>query len=200
MAKQQKAAPVPHPWSHGALLAKAQRYAEIMVDHAKDEWRFALWSSLTLELLLRAALARVSPVLLAESRNNWNHLYFALGNTPRVARYVPRSVSIAEVVNRLELILDSFTAELKAFCIKHLETRNEELHTGNGAFDASGTDWHGVRLFFVGGPWGFCERHGKSYLIRRRRGEEGGGGGSLTGGAIPSVYRWAWFRWYSRAS
>ena len=53
---------------------------------------------------------------------------------------------------------------------------------------------------FVGGPGGFCERHGKSYLTRRRRGEEGGGRGSLTGGAIPSAYRWAWFRWYSRAS
>ena len=49
-------------------------------------------------------------------------------------------------------------------------------------------------------PRGFCEQHGKSYLTRRRRGGEGGGGGSLTGGAVPSAYRWAWFRWYSRAS
>ena len=57
-------------------------------------------------------------------------------------------------------------------------------------------DW--VRLFFVDGPGGFCERHGKSYLTRRRRGGEGGGGGSLSGGAIPSAYRRAWFRWYSR--
>ena len=55
-----------------------------------------------------------------------------------------------------------------------------------------------VRLFFVGGPRGRCERHGKSYLTRRRRGGEGGGGGSLTGGAIPSAYRRAWFRCYSR--
>ena len=44
-----------------------------------------------------------------------------------------------------------------------------------------------VRLFFVGHPGGFCERHGKSYLTRRRRGEEGGGGGSVTGGTVPSV-------------
>ena len=33
-----------------------------------------------------------------------------------------------------------------------------------------------VRLFFVGGPRGFCQRHGKSYLTRRRCGGEGGGG------------------------
>ena len=32
-----------------------------------------------------------------------------------------------------------------------------------------------VRLFFVDGPRGFCQRHGKSYLTRRRRGGEGGG-------------------------
>ncbi len=44
-----------------------------------------------------------------------------------------------------------------------------------------------VRLFFVGHPEGFGERHGKSYLTRRRRGEEGGGGGSVTGGTVPSV-------------
>ena len=47
-------------------------------------------------------------------------------------------------------------------------------------------------------PGASCERHGKSYLTCRRRGGEGGGGGLLTGSAIPSAYRWAWFRWYSR--
>ena len=57
-----------------------------------------------------------------------------------------------------------------------------------------------VRLFFVGGPGSFCERHGKSYLTRRRRSGEGGGGGSLTGGAVPVAYRWAWFLSYSCAS
>ena len=43
-----------------------------------------------------------------------------------------------------------------------------------------------VRLFCVDGPEradGFCDQHGKSYLIRRRR---GGGGGGSTGGTIPS--------------
>ena len=44
-----------------------------------------------------------------------------------------------------------------------------------------------MRLFFVGGPRGFCQRHGKSYLTRRRCGGEGGGGGLLTGRAIPSA-------------
>ena len=147
MIKQPTTTPAPHPWSHDALLTKAQRYAEVMVSHPREEWRFAFWSSLTLELLLRAALARVSPVLLADGRD-WNHAYFALGNTPRRTRYVPRSISISEVANRLELILDNFTPELKGFCIKHLEIRNEELHTGSGAFDAAGTGWH-VNFYLV---------------------------------------------------
>ena len=59
-------------------------------------------------------------------------------------------------------------------------------------------DLRWVRLFFVDGPRGFCQRYSKSYLTRRRRGGEGGGGGLLTGRAIPSAYRWAWCRWYSR--
>ena len=77
-----------------------------------------------------------------------------------------------------------------------LRQRGERLERPNAHL-------YGVRLFFVGDrerSMGFCEQHGKTYLIRRRRGEEGGGGGSVTGGAIPSAYRWAWFRSYSLAS
>ena len=94
MAKATKVSAAPHPWSSDALLTKAQRYAERMVEHAKDDWRFALWSSLALELLLRAALARISPALLAE-KNDWNNIYFALGHEPRSRSLYPnRSVPL----------------------------------------------------------------------------------------------------------
>ena len=70
------AAKTPHPWSSDSLFAKAQRYAEEMLSHDRDDWRFAFWSTLTLELLARAALAHVSSALLADSKD-WTHLYFA---------------------------------------------------------------------------------------------------------------------------
>lgn len=55
-------------WKSDALFAKAQRYAEKMLAAPRDDWHFALWSSLTLEFLLRAALADYSPVLLADAK------------------------------------------------------------------------------------------------------------------------------------
>jgi L-asparagine oxygenase len=83
-------------WDSGAMLAKAQRYAEEMQRHAHDDWRFAFWSSLTLELIARSALAKVSPVLLAD-HTNWNNLYYALGNIPNASKFSPKSITIAEV-------------------------------------------------------------------------------------------------------
>jgi hypothetical protein len=140
MAKGPKASAAPHPWSSDALLGKAQRYAELMLEHAKDDWRFALWSSLALEFLLRAALARISRTLLAD-RQDWNNLYFALGHVPRVPKFVAKSIGAVEVATRLEIILTAFTPEMKNFCIRHLTTRNEELHTGAAAFEQLGAGW-----------------------------------------------------------
>jgi hypothetical protein len=87
-------------WDSGAMLAKAQRYAEEMQRHAHDDWRFAFWSSLVLELIARSALANVSPVLLAD-HTNWNNLYHALGHTPNASKFSPKSVAITEVLSRL---------------------------------------------------------------------------------------------------
>ena len=81
--------------------------------------------------------------------------------------------------------------------------RGAKIARRASGFDGRGPYWlawgcGSSSLAAQGGPGGFCDRHGKSYLTRRRRGGEGGGGGLLTGRAIPSAYRWAWCRWYSR--
>jgi hypothetical protein len=121
-------------WDSGAMLAKAQRYAEEMQRHAHDDWRFAFWSSLTLELIARSALAKVSPVLLAD-HTNWNNLYFALGNTPNASKFSPKSITIAEVLSRLGEIIPEFNKELEKSCIVHTGNRNAELHSGDTPFD-----------------------------------------------------------------
>ena len=101
------------------------------------------------------------------------------------------------VLKKLYLPLDSrlSTGDAALSKLKFIVRRSVDLESwvqqGEALLDR-------VRLFFVDGPRGFCQRHGKSYLTRRRRGGEGGGGGLLTGRAIPSAYRWAWCRWYSR--
>ena len=136
--------PLPHPWSADTLFSKAQRYVAEMLGHPRDSWIFGLWSALALELLARSALAKVSPVLLAdisEPRRSWHNLYFALGHSPNTPKYTPRSVVTRDVLERLNSILPEFTNERMDFCAAHISRRNEELHSGDLAFDNLDPVW-----------------------------------------------------------
>lgn len=124
-----------HSWSKDALLAKAQRFAGEMLQYPKDDWRFALWSTLALELLGRAALAKVNPALLAEAKD-WNNLYYSLGFNPTANKFVPKSIDVTTVFSRLREILPTFTTELEGFSVLHMTRRNEELHAGSTPFDS----------------------------------------------------------------
>jgi hypothetical protein len=122
---------VNHPWSADALLAKAQRYAEDMLSHSPEDWQFGLVSTFVLEFLARAALANISPTLLADP-NNSNNFYFALGRTSTAPKFIPRSIDVTMVLTRLrEVIPDEFTPEQHGFAAQHFSRRNEELHTGS---------------------------------------------------------------------
>lgn len=129
-----------HIWSKDAFLAKAQRYAEDMLSHPHDDWRFGLTSTFVLEFVSRAALAAVSPTLLADQKD-WNHLYFALGHTPVEAKFIPKSIDISAVLTRLRAVVPTFTKELEGFALQHVNRRNEELHTGSAPFDGLQTGW-----------------------------------------------------------
>lgn len=121
-------------WDSQALLTKAQRYVEEMLRHIPGEWQYAFWSSLALELIARAALAKISPALLAD-QSTWNNIYYALGHTPTAPKFVPKSIGVAEVINRLGQILPSFDKELENFCVVHTGNRNAELHSADTPFD-----------------------------------------------------------------
>lgn len=123
-------------WSQSQLLAKAQRYAEEMNRYQRDDWRFGLWASFTLEILARAALAHVSPALLAETgRETWDNLYYALGHVPKTARFIPKSVDASVVFARLKEILPDFDNRLTGVAGSQLARRNEDLHSGGTPFD-----------------------------------------------------------------
>jgi hypothetical protein len=107
-----------------------------------DEWEYALWSSFALEFLARAALANVSPALLAETDKSWSSLYHALGFLPVEEKFAPKSIAISEVFKRLAAILPDFTKEHESFGILHTGRRNAELHSGDPAFDGvKGSVW-----------------------------------------------------------
>ena len=66
-------------WERDPLWAKARLFFGRAFDEPRDDPRFGLWCSLGLELLARAALASISPTLLAAPENTHRYLLHALG-------------------------------------------------------------------------------------------------------------------------
>jgi hypothetical protein len=97
-----------------------------------------LWSSLALELLARAALSKFNPALLADV-TSWHNLSYALGYTPKVAKFLPKSIGLADVLIRLDELLPDFDEELRKFCLIHAGGRNAELHSAEMAFEGAST-------------------------------------------------------------
>src|SRR5437879_3731124 len=93
--------PNQHGWSAEALFAKTLLFVGEMERYAPDDWQHRLWASLSLELIARAALANVSPVLLAD-RQNWRNIHHALGYPPTARRFAPLSIKITEVLDMLQ--------------------------------------------------------------------------------------------------
>jgi len=86
----------------------------------------ALWSLVALELLARAALARVHPALIADPQDG-SHLLYAFGyGDPRP----PKSVPAATVFRRCQVVVPLFTEQLTTDAMGLMALRNEELHTG----------------------------------------------------------------------
>lgn len=132
----------PASFDPDALYMKAERYIQQMDALDSDDWEYALWSSLALEFLARAALANVSPALIADTDKNWTSLYYALGFIPTEERFAPKSIAVSDVFKRLTAILPNFAKEHESFGIQHTGRRNAELHSGELAFDGvKGSSW-----------------------------------------------------------
>lgn len=129
-----------HPWSREMLLGKAQRYAQEMLSHSRDDWQFGLDSTFVLEFLARAALSNIGQPLLADAKD-WNNLCFAIGLEPKAAKFIPKSIDSSTVFSRLRERLPAFTSELEGFSAQHMNRRNDELHSGSTPFDGLKTNW-----------------------------------------------------------
>ena len=121
-------------WEANSLFNKAKLYVDEMEEFDTKDWKYGLFSTFVLEFLARATLSHVSPTLLADSKNSWQHIYYALGRQPTINKYIPRSISINEVFDRIGNIFSDFTQENKGFCVQHIDRRNSELHSGALAF------------------------------------------------------------------
>lgn len=122
-----------HIWSAASLFNKARLYAQQMQNYTASDWQIYLWCALSLEFLERAALAHISPVLLANCKK-WENIAYAIGRGKLDRRQVPTSISTGDVIKRLESLVPKFTTEHSNFCMDLAQKRNSELHSGDVAF------------------------------------------------------------------
>ncbi|MBM4019059.1 MAG: hypothetical protein FJ288_12145 [Planctomycetes bacterium] len=120
-------------WERDPLWAKARLFFGRAFSESRDEPAFGLWCSLGLELLARAALASISPTLLAEPDNEHKYLLHALN---RGSERTPRkSISASQVFALCRTLFPGFTDDDLKAALALLNRRNEELHSGGAAFD-----------------------------------------------------------------
>ena len=123
-----------HQWSEETLFCKARLYAEQMEKFSKNDWQFGLWSALGLELLARAALAHISPVLLADPQN-WRNLTHVLGKSPTSQKFSPKTLSTGEllidwqnwfllsVVNYVVSVRNTLTGETRNYTLANFRSK-----------------------------------------------------------------------------
>ena len=125
----------PDIWLEDALLRKARVYVERASSVEAGTGLEALWSLVALEFLARAAVARIHPALLADPQDGV-HLLYAFGyGEPRP----PKSVPIATVFRRCQIVVPLFTEQLREDGIGLMNLRNEELHSGGLVLETLGS-------------------------------------------------------------
>lgn len=115
-----------------ALYAKSQVYIRrgLRAQAASDTEEYQLWASLALELLGKAALARVHPVLVADP-THFPSLFSACGR--QISADV-KTITAKTLFERLSHVDKAFDSRHQKFCEQIAIRRNAELHSGESPF------------------------------------------------------------------
>lgn len=127
------------PYDHEALWLKAKMFINRAMDEdgSRSFDEQAMWAALSLELLAKAALAHVSPLLVAEPAVDGKNVLIALGVIKGEARFT--TVQATTVFKRCHLAFKPFSLEEAG---KISEARNEYLHgSGVGFLVANPQKW-----------------------------------------------------------
>jgi hypothetical protein len=111
-----------------ALWAKSRVFIDRALrarDH-QEELEFPLWSAMALELIGKAALARISPALVADP-NDFGSLFFACGGAEPADK---KSIQAKTVFLRLMHAVPNFDEQMRKQCTTIASRRNAELHSG----------------------------------------------------------------------
>ena len=119
-------------WSKDALFSKAKLYFAKADTEDKDSVFFGIYCALGMELVARAALANISPALLADPTSDQKNLLYSLGL--RDANGKPKSIMTNKVIILCGELIPDFNTDLQGVVSQMTERRNEDFHTGGGGF------------------------------------------------------------------
>jgi hypothetical protein len=115
-----------------ALYAKSKVYIKrgFRAQQASDSDEYQLWASLSMELLGKAALAKVHPALVVDPTHA-HSLFAACGRqlSPDI-----KTITAKTVFDRLGHIDKTFDSRHQKFCEQIALRRNAELHSGESPF------------------------------------------------------------------
>jgi hypothetical protein len=120
------------PYDHDALWLKAKLFLKHAMDREEPRTfeERALWASLALELLAKAALSRLSPLLIATPQEDGTNLLIAAGAIAGDARF--RSIPAHTLFGRCHKAFKPFN-DREALQIA--QARNEYLHGAGVGFE-----------------------------------------------------------------
>ena len=125
-----------------ALEAKARLYVDRGLEYSRQSSQFAFWCHLAVEPMVRAAVAHIDPVLLADGRSGNPAVNQAAALGVDVAEPV-RSAGLQHVLNVCRLVIPAFTEDEHGAARRLGDRRNAEMHTGEAAFEALAlSDWY----------------------------------------------------------
>lgn len=119
-------------WEKDTLLSKSKVFFDKAFQEDKENIFFGLMCAMGLETISRAALAKISPTLLAEPDKDHINLLHALNLGS--AKSPKKSISTAQVLVLCKTLIPEFTEEHLKSASAIVNRRNEEVHTGTAAF------------------------------------------------------------------
>jgi hypothetical protein len=136
--------------SSDALLGKSKAYIAraLAAKGRKDMGEYQLWASLALELLGKAALAKVHPCLVADPQSSVS-LFAAAGMN--IGTDI-KTIIAKTLFERLSHISKRFDKKTQDFCVNMSLKRNAELHSGEAPFEGvvpsswEGRFWHTIEI------------------------------------------------------
>ncbi|KEO82008.1 hypothetical protein [Tumebacillus flagellatus] len=123
-------------WNYESLWGKTKLFMARAQSVNPDDSLFPFWSSLGLELLARATLSFIHPVLNADKDDSSILYPFGFVTKEYVEKKKgPKSIAVNQVFSRLKSIVPEFTETEEKFCNYLMDRRNEEIHSGSLAYE-----------------------------------------------------------------